>query len=488
MNALVVLIAGLGLPGLLPAVTLARRSPVVIFLAPLIGAAMAAVATELELATAGSLVLWYAVVAIATNAGLVGWWVARGRRPGAGSHPSPGWMLPAVAGVGALIIPVIGLRVGMFGWDAEQIWLTHAMMISGGHHELLASLKNHSYWSGNPDYPPLVPAVGALAFAFYGLSNLHLAVDMTVLLNACAVAVVAVGIATVGSAGRAVAKVGGIAAGFVICVVAFAISGIYGVNGYADLLWAAAAVASIIWGLVLPRSPRALAIAWTCAVVASLTKNEGLATSLVVLALIALRYVSAALPLLARLPAPEDSDGMSVSARWIRNAIRFAVLLLVPAVPGLAWLVLMRAIGLHDRFFSTSTYHESSSVRASATLHGMADHLAVLPVAIAVLLVGCWLFRRERERAGLGNPVWLWLACLASLAFVFYTYVAGSLEIHSWLASSVNRTTIFAQLLLFSELAMWLVIALDGTFPAKRDQSAAVAEPRRQPATQSLPQ
>jgi hypothetical protein len=485
MSAVVVLVAGLGLPGLLPALILARRSPVVVFLAPLIGAAMAAVATEFELKVAGSLVLWYVVVAIIVNAASVAWWFARGRQRDA-SPPAPEWvLLTAVAAGAALLVPLIGLRARVFGWDAEQIWLTHAMMVSGGHHELLSSLTNHSYWSGNPDYPPLVPAAGALAFAFYGLGNLHIAVDMTVLLNACAVGVVAVGIATVASTGRIVAKIGGIAAGCAICVVAFAVSGIYGLNGYADLLWAAAAVGAIVWGLVLPRSPRALTIAWVCAVVASLTKNEGLTTSLVVLALIALRYASAALPLLARVPVPEASDATGTAARWIRYAIRFAVLVIVPAVPGLAWEALMRSIGLHDRFFSATATGESRSVRVSATLHGMGAHLAVAPVAALALLVGCLFFGRERKRAGLGNPVWLWLSCLASLAIVFYTYVAGSLEIHSWLASSVIRTTIFAQLVLYTELALWLVIALDRTFPAARDRTAVVDVPRREPATQS---
>jgi hypothetical protein len=39
--------------------------------------------------------------------------------------------------------------------------------------------------------------------------------------------------------------------------------------------------------------------------------------------------------------------------------------------------------------------------------------------------------------------------------------VFGVLEIHVWWANSVNRTTIFAQVLLYADLAIWLVIALD---------------------------
>jgi hypothetical protein len=47
---------------------------------------------------------------------------------------------------------------------------------------------------------------------------------------------------------------------------------------------------------------------------------------------------------------------------------------------------------------------------------------------------------------------------------MFGTYMVGGLEIHNWLVASVNRTTIFAQVLLYADLAIWLVIAVDGAF------------------------
>lgn len=135
----------------------------------------------------------------------------------------------------------------------------------------------------------------------------------------------------------------------------------------------------------------------------------------------------------------------------------------VPALPGLVWAGLIRLLGIHDAFFK-STSSESLATRAGATIAGMAAHLAVAPVALAVLLVGGWLLHEERARARLGNPAWLWASCLGSLVIIFATYLVGDLEIHSWLANSVNRTTIFAQVLLYSELAVWLVIAADGAF------------------------
>lgn len=456
MSALVVLAVGLGLPGLLPAVAAAGRSPVVVFLAPLIGAGMAAMAAAIELGVASSLLADYAVVAVVVNLAVLAWWWVAGRRAWRWPGPAVGWSAATVVIVaGCVVIPLTALRTHLIGWDANSIWLTHALMAYGGHHELVTGLRNVTYQFSNPDYPPLVPASEALTFGFYGLGNLHLAVDMTALLNACALGVVGTGIAAAGygtgfaagdTRGRWPARVAGVAGAGVICLVGFAVSVNFGFNGYTDLLWAAAAAAAVIWGLVLPPSARALAVAWTCAAVASLTKNEGLATTLVLLVLIALRYR----PL--TMPGPA-----------VRNWAGRAAFVAVPALPGLTWAGLIRLLGIHDAFFK-SVSSESLVTRAEATVAGMAAHLAVAPVALAVLLVGGWLLRGERERARLGNPAWLWVSCLGSLAIIFATYLIGDLEIHSWLANSVNRTTIFAQVLLYSDLAIWLVIAADGTF------------------------
>lgn len=471
MTELLVVIVGLGAPGLLPALAAAGRSPVLVFLAPLTGAGVAAVAAELELGVGGSLVTWYVAAAAVANVAVVTWWLARRRLPQRADPPC-GWSVTTVAIVlAALVIPLTALRSPLIGWDANSIWLTHALMVSGGHHELVTGLKNPAYLFSNPDYPPLVPAAGALAFAIFGLGDLHVATGTTVLLNACALGVAGTGIAAVGGSGRQLVRIGAVAAAAAICLVGFAVSGQYGVDGYADLLWAAAAVGAVIWGLVLPRSRRTLAMAWICAAVATLTKNEGLTTGVVLLVLIAFRYqpltLSSVRRFLARL---EGSDSLGVAtwqaARKVAERVAFVV---APALPGLAWAGEIRLIGLRDNFFKAPSA-ESLVFRANATIDSMAAHLAVAPVAGAVLVTGCCFLRRDRERARFGNPAWLWTACLASLLIIFATYVFGGYEIHGWLANSVNRTTIFAQLLLYAELAVWLVIALDSAFSHKRTE------------------
>ena len=478
MRAVVVLAAGLALPGVLPALATAGWSAMVVYLAPVIGTVMAAVAAEIELGLGGSLVPDYLAVAAAVNIAVIAWWVTvrRGARLRSAQAPrtrgARAWSLLAVAVVaGCLAVPLSALRGALLGGDGT-IWMAHALMVYGGHHELLASTQNPAYLIANPDYPPLVPAASALAFKFYGLGNLHLGVDMTVLVTACALGVVAMGImavsdvAAAGSGARWPARVVAVAAAGAIGVVGFAVSGVFAVEGYADLVWAAFAVGAVIWGLVLPRSPRALAVAWICAAAASLTKNEGLTTALIIIAAIALRYRPFSLP------GP-------MSRRWAERA----VLVLLPALPGLAWAGMIRLIGVHDAFFTTGS-PEARLTRAGATVLGMARYLHVAPLALAVLLAGCWFLRADRQRAGLANPAWLWICCLGSLAVISSTYVFGDLEIHGWLTNSLDRTTIFAQVVLYTEIAVWLVIAAEGAF----SRAPARADREPPPASEHLPE
>jgi hypothetical protein len=477
MRAVVVLAAGLALPGVLPALAAAGWSAMVVYLAPVIGTVMAAVAAEIELGLGGSLVPDYLAVAATVNIAVIAWWVTPRVRGGSlrGLARTRGgaWSVLAVPVVaGCLAVPLSALRGAILTGDGNPIWTTHALLVYGGHHELLTGLQNPAYVVSNPDYPPLVPAASALAFKFYGLGNLHLGVDMTVLVTACALGVVAMGIVAVsdvaaaGSGARWPVRVVAVAAAGVIGVVGFAVSGGFAVGGYADLVWAAFAVGAVIWGLVLPRSPRALAVAWICAAAASLTKNEGLTTALIIIAAIALRYRPFSLP------GP-------MARRWAERA----VLVLLPALPGLAWAGIIRLIGVHDAFFTTGS-PEARLTRAGATVLAMARFLHVAPLALAVLLAGCWLLRADRQRAGLANPAWLWICCLGSLAVISYTYVFGDLEIHGWLLHSVNRTTIFAQVVLYTEIAVWLVIAAEGAF------SSAPARAGREPppASEHLPE
>jgi hypothetical protein len=488
----VVLILGLGLPGLLPALVVARRSAALIFLAPLIGAAMAAIGAEVELGVGGTLVHGYVIVAVAVNVLAAAWWLTLGRR---GSWVSPPWYWSLVTGaavVAALVLPLMALRVPIIGRDPNSIWLTHAMLIAGGHHTLVAGLKNPVYVFDNPDYPPLVPAASALAFAFYGLGDLHLSVDMTVLLTACALGVLGTAVATAAGASRQVTRAGAVAAAGAVCLAGFAVSGKFAISGYTDLLWAAAAAAAVILGLVLPRSAQNLGLAWICAAVASLTKNEGLTTALIILVLIAFRYR----PLRSGFRAVawlwrDRADAAASLGRCALSWAARAAFVAGPALPGLASAWLARHIGLQNAFFGPKAPPGSQSAalanRASATLTAMEPHLRIVPVAVVITLAGCLLLNADRRRARIGNPAWLWTAWLFSLGAIFATYVYGDLSIQLWLANSVNRTTIFAQVLLYAYIAVWLVLGLEGALGHSSEAVASTGAPPPTPDQARVP-
>ena len=82
-------------------------------------------------------------------------------------------------------------------YDARAIWTLHSLFIYGGHNTYLAALKESSVWCSNPDYPPLVSASGAIGLAVDRGSDLHLAVSLTSILNACALGVAGCGIASI---------------------------------------------------------------------------------------------------------------------------------------------------------------------------------------------------------------------------------------------------------------------------------------------------
>jgi hypothetical protein len=141
----------------------------------------------------------------------------------------------------------------------------------------------------------------------------------------------------------------------------------------------------------------------------------------------------------------------------------------------LTWSVLIRSYGLHDAFFQSGS-REPLTQRLSLTVSGAVGYLHIAPAAIVVLLLGSFLLRRSRQEASVGHPAWLWSAVVAGMALLVGTYVFGSLDIHYWLSSSLNRTMIFPQLLLYTDIAAWVVVSVLPTHTDARFARLAALE------------
>ena len=470
LAALALLVA----PAVLPALALLGARTTTVFIAPLVGAVFAAVAAELEAAVGSTLLTWYVILVVLANVAALAWLRHRfaalakaqrtqlrtldGRTPRRWAWPS-GWSWATVAVMAlAAAWPLQVLRAPILGYDAYAIWTLHSMLIFGGHNVLQGALTDPIYNFSQPNYPPLVPAVGALGFVAEGGVDLRLAEILTAVLNSCALAAAGCAIAESAAAhGRALARVVSLGAGACICLIGFGLSASFGVSGYADLLWAASGLAAILFGLVLPPSIRNLAAAWLCATVAGLSKTEGFLAACMILGLLTVRYVPRPVTPLSALRQNAAGVRRAVGIVWARWAVTVVVFAVVMVLPGLFWVGYVRYEKIGTSFVGTSP--QSVAFRSGATASGLWDNLHVLPLAVGVALVGAVVLSGRRRRLALASDVWLWIVLAGSLAALVITYIFGAFEIHWWLSTSANRTTIFENLTAYGDMAVWLTVA-----------------------------
>lgn len=465
------------LPGLLPAYAMAGSFPTSLALSPLLGALIAAFAAMGELVIGGTLVVWYPVGIALCQVAAVIVIVSRARRRSrtrARSIAGNGWVWLALALIaGACGWALTGVRGDLVGYDAHAIWVMHAMFVYGGHGTFLADLRNPAYHFTNPDYPPLVPASMAVGFIVSGKVDYHLAVVLLAGLNAAALALLGTGVASVSQRlGSMSARVVAVVAAGALCLAGFGIAGQYAVDGYADLLWAAAAAGAVVYGLMLPRSGSHLAIAWACSTVAALTKNEGLIAAVVVLGLVACRYFPASSPRSGTHATTSVRDRIASLPGVVTWGRRLGVALLT-ILPGALWAVAVKAYGIGNVFFGAGRTEPVPS-RLHTTADRLWAYLHVLPLALVVLVCGVLWLTSSRRALGLANPAWLWTTLVLWLASLVYTYAFGALPIDWWLRTSADRTTIFPQLLLITEMAIWAVVGVDSWLTGRKRSSSSL--------------
>jgi hypothetical protein len=445
----------LALAGLLPTLALVGARLVVVPLLPLAGAGLAALAGACCIALAGTLLMWFVVwSAGAAAAGAV---VLVGRRGllarmgrEARRELRPRLLGGLVVLLGAAAWALRTLRVPNVGFDARSIWLLHAQWLLHGHAVASADIRNQFFVVSHPSYPPLVSSVMALSWAVTGTTADRVAVVSVALLNGCALVVAGWGVVeaarrgmarTQHSAGRqrAITLVAIVIAVLVV-LVAGGVLGVFATNGYADPLWSLAAVGAVLFGLVLEPTGADLGVVTVLLGVAGLAKVEGTAIAIVLLLVIGLR----------RQLRPDRPSGWS---------LRPLLAIATGVVALSAWELVTVVMGVPTDPSISGRGQGSLVSRAQGTWDAAVPHLHVVVLAAFCAVLGYALMRTVRQRLGLGNDLWAWVALGVGTAVLGGAYVFGPGNLELWLATSVNRTTIFVALLAWWMVATWAVCA-----------------------------
>jgi hypothetical protein len=485
-TATVVALAVLAAAGSLPVLALVGLRWVTVPLLPLAGAVIAALATTAYLATDGTFMAWFVGLAVLGWAVVSAYWLLRpDSRPWIKEPPttsSDGWyriagVIGAVAIVGSCAWCLRGLSTPTVGFDARALWLMRAGWFLQPHHQLMINMRVPYLGIGQSAYPPLVSAVTATAWSVTGDHSVRLGVTVIALLNTCALAAAAFGIVELGrGSARALAGatgpgdlvvdpprngvprptrtvatpkaplVTGVVGAVLLVFVAFGVTEPFATNGYADPIWSLAAVGAVVFGLQLNGERSYAGTTAILLLVAGMSKDEGFAAAIILIALVALRG-------LVRIPR------VDLGRRWWRPLAIGAVELAAVA----AWPILMHA--LHARGASTvSSAPRDIGHRADVVYHGMSPYLHVLVLAVPVAVLGGLALSRVRRTGAVANDLWAWAALVGGLLAVVGAYTTESGSIQFWLVGTVHRVTEFPVLCSWWIVAAWAVVA--SGFPA----------------------
>jgi hypothetical protein len=451
--------------GVLPTLALVGPRLVAVPLAPLAGSVICAVSAGCCLAITGTLlgwfVAWSSVAAAVSVVALFGQpgrarRIMRDLRRGA----RPTVVVGAVAVLGAVAWTLRGLKVPTVGFDARSIWIIHARWFLQGHTFALAAVRNRFEVVTHPGYPPLVSSVMALAWRVSGTSSDRVAVVMVALLNGCAMAVAGWGVVEAARQGalrthsdksrqRRVIVVSIVVAVLVV-VVAGGVIGTFATNGYADPLWSLSAVAVVMYGLAMEPSGSNLGVVAIVAGVAGLSKLEGIAVTIVLLVVIGVRLKLRVRP------------GAVPATRSGRGPRRFLVALGGGVLALLVWPILTTLLGVPTDPDISGRREGSLSSRTQGTFDAMVPHLHVVALAAICSALGFLVLRRVRTKFALGNDLWTWAALGGAALVLGGAYVVGPGNLDLWLATSVNRTTIFLALLAWWSVAVWAMCGTAG--------------------------
>ena len=451
-------IAVLAAAGFLPVLATVGLRWCAVPLAPLAGTVVAGLAATASLSFGGSLLDWFLGLAAGAVVVVCAVFVVR---PDLGIRAGPrrrGRDVPdlvaGAVGFGLVVLACAwslrGLRTPTVGFDARALWVMRPGWFLQSHRQLLIDMRVKGLVLNQSAYPPLLSAAVAVVWKVTGIHTARLGVTTVAVLDACVLAAAALAVLQVARtaasrvARRWIPLAVGVAAAVLLVVVAAGVTEPFLTNGYADPLWSLAAVGAVAYGLQLRDEPSARSAAVILVLVAGMTKNEGFATSVALVVLIAARAVGR--------PGRPATPG-----RWVAP-----VVVAVGELVLLAWWPeLMKVI--HARGATTAfSLSQDIAHRSDAVAHGMSPYLHVLVVALAVSVAGAAALRQVRRDSEVGNDLWAWLALAFGLVALGGALVTGSGAIGPWILTTVHRITEYPCLQGWWIVAVWAVVAAAG--------------------------
>jgi hypothetical protein len=489
--AAIVALLALSAAGVLPVLALVGVRWIAIPLAPLAGAIVAAVAATSYVAGGGTFMAWFVGEALFLAAIVTVFWYARPeRRP---------WRLAvrrrdrhgtahrwfgiggAVAIAAACAWCLRGLATPTVGFDARALWLMRPGWFLESHHQLLVNLRIPDLVLIQSPYPPLVSAATAVGWSVTGNHTVRLGAVVIALLNTCALAVAAFALVELGRrfavrllpsngagpkragseavasrgmpAASTVPMVAGVVTAVLLVFVAFGITEPFMTNGYADPIWSLAAVGAVVYGLQMELGRVQQGAALLLLLVTGLSKDEGVATAVALIAIVALRS-------LLRL----WREGRR-RQWWQPVALGVAELAVVAW-----WPLLMRIDHARGAKLAASPMR-SWAGRVSGSYHGMTPYLHVLVLAIPLAAVGGLVLSRVRRASGAGNDWWAWAGLASGVLAVAGAFVTGTGPLTPWLVTTVHRVTEFPAMMGWWIIAVWAVVASGASFVAPRSKT-----------------
>jgi hypothetical protein len=422
----------LTVPSIIPSLYLFRDLPEALLVAPLLTALAATVALVLAVLTNTVVWPWLLVVAALGNAAAMHK-IAKRRSWARWSLTRSRYEFLVV---GVAILPLFALSRATLGWDAHAIWMFHARWAFAGGKFYRSALRNRAFRFGHSDYPPLIPStVGMVWKTIHGV-DLRQGQMIVAVLNVSVVGLL--GLALVRIAPQRFRRDGAVL-GALLVFVSYVVAGKYVINGYADLLCAAAGAAAVVYALVLPRSTENLVVSVVLIAVCGLTKNEGVPLVMLFVVLVLLRY-----------------------RRDLHRALVLTALV-VGATAG--WIVLARVLGAHEDQYQAGRIRDlvtgkiAVASRLSQISASLTPHI-VLPLMVAAgcSVLGIATYRAARRSLGLGSSAYVWVVVGVSTLVLFAEYVISHYKIEYILRTTVDRTTMIIQLLLFFEIACWCLL------------------------------